>query len=304
MGSAGPSWLAIPFPSLRGDFDESKVKRDKGGKFSKVEESKEPEDEPPERDLEEEGESLLRTREEVSFADPDDLKDTGSWTDAYPDIDLAWALEHFGHVTASSNTFHYGKATAQQIHNFAVLNGHTSGNATYSKVHAQMQKCFRKGEGCDDVAHGIPGADGSGECTVREACETMQRLIESYPRFKTKRLLWRGIRLPGRKALARALAKMEPGNVIRLKGYQNTSARKRVAEQFRTKDYKTYPDSRGETETVMLEIFSDRGIPFRGFSDSPGEWEVLLGHNWRYRVMGIHKDAVKKHPVVTLKVLG
>lgn len=64
------------------------------------------------------------------------------------------------------------------------------------------------------------------------------------------------------------------GKTIRMKGFQSTSSDK------------DFPHKYG-SGNILMEITTKRGLPIGDRSKHPKEREILLGHNWKYKVIGI-----------------
>ena len=66
------------------------------------------------------------------------------------------------------------------------------------------------------------------------------------------------------------------GDLVRLPGFQSTTLSPKIARGFAVTN----------SEPAMLRIKTSRGLRLEQLSSEGGEAEVLLGHNWNYRVVG------------------
>lgn len=78
--------------------------------------------------------------------------------------------------------------------------------------------------------------------------------------------------------LASLAAAAESGGEVRLSGYTSTSTR---------------PDAALDGDT-RVEIVARRGLDLKPYSDSPQEWEFLLDHDSRFRVLGLDDSGGKR----------
>lgn len=128
----------------------------------------------------------------------------------------------------------------------------------------------------------------------QRAAATVDRLNSLIDRAgeARARVLYRGVRLlpsgvnyaPGSQGLRdreRFVTQFEQniGKTVRLKGFQSTTTDSRAAQDFA-----------GHPENPIFEIKSRRGAPIGTLSAHPGEQEVLLGHNWKYRVLSVDRS--------------
>lgn len=80
------------------------------------------------------------------------------------------------------------------------------------------------------------------------------------------------------KFLASLAAAAGSGGEVRLSGYTSTSTR---------------PDAALAGDT-RVEIVARRGLDLKPYSDSPEEWEFLLDHDSRFRVLGLDESGGKR----------
>lgn len=94
--------------------------------------------------------------------------------------------------------------------------------------------------------------------------------------------VWRGMSFDIAKHMGKPDYKSLVGETIEMPGFQSTSLNPSVAVEFHNK-YNT-------GEVPMFEIKTKRGVFMDdGLSTLPDEQEFLMGHNWKYRVVGYEK---------------
>lgn len=94
--------------------------------------------------------------------------------------------------------------------------------------------------------------------------------------------VWRGMSFDIAKHIGKPDYKSLVGETIEMPGFQSTSLNPSVAVGFHNK-WNT-------TKVPMFEIKTNRGIFMdKGLSSLPEEHEFLMGHNWKYRVVGYEK---------------
>lgn len=154
--------------------------------------------------------------------------------------------------------------------------------------------------------------DFGDDVRARENVKRINELIERAGEGET-RVLYRGVRLlpsgvdfpPGSQSLREKdqfISQFESkiGKTVRLKGFQSTST-----------DATAAPDFAGHEGNPIFEIKSRRGAPIAALSKHPTEQEVVLGHNWKYRVLSVDRDVkfksrkggISRRTVIRLEVL-
>lgn len=136
---------------------------------------------------------------------------------------------------------------------------------------------------------------GEGSPEYRERAEQVRKAVDEAPPLPEPRIHYRGIKASQLEAMGgrdQFLANLEraasEGGEIRLPGLQSTSTVPGVAMRFTDAD-----------APIMFEILSDRGLPVDRFGAARGESEVVLGHDWAYRVERVERG--KNATVVSLR---
>jgi len=127
---------------------------------------------------------------------------------------------------------------------------------------------------------------------TKQAANLAAKAVERSPEFDPI-VVYRGIK--GRSSGTAERLKDSVGKTIKLKGLTSTSVREGVAKGFQ--------GLRG----VLMRIRTHKGLPLNEAvapgSEAGGEMEVLLGHNWEYRVAG-YKDSGKGYDVVDMELVS
>lgn len=119
----------------------------------------------------------------------------------------------------------------------------------------------------------------------------LRRVVENAPKMDEPVKVFRGLTFHGDDADVVSMFGGHVGKEVRLAGLQSASLSLPVAERFA-----------GGKRSVVLEIETDRGAVV-GDLGPRGEFEILLGHAWKYRVEGVDAEPGKQARV-RLKVVG
>lgn len=143
--------------------------------------------------------------------------------------------------------------------------------------YVEMNDCLRGGN-CDD------------EPEWGEKNKALMQAIDNAPPFDEPVTLYRGV---GGKFGEEVASNLAPGAVLEMAGFQSTTTDPDTARDFA--DLTT-------SGQVMFRITTSRGLAI-GSDTGAGEneGEVILNHNWRYRVGSI--DSSKTPPLVDLEVV-
>lgn len=171
---------------------------------------------------------------------------------------------------------------------------------TYTENGSSHINSVLRGGGKFDDSHYQRAADGL-NALIDRAGEGEERVL-----YRGARIMPSGVNPPPGSAGAREPEEFvrsfekHIGKTVRLKGFQSTST-----------DATAAPDFAGRPENPIFEIKSRRGAPINGLSKHPSEQEVMLGHNWKYRVLEVNRNTpfksrsgkVQRFTVIRLEVL-
>lgn len=132
------------------------------------------------------------------------------------------------------------------------------------------------------------------EKSAKDQTERISKLIEKAGKFEKSVSVFKGTRS---KKIYETLKK-QVGKTVTLNGFQSTSTRFGVADQF-TRVGSVHLGT-------IIEIETDKGLYRGGFGPNKNEDEVLLGHGWKYEVVEVGELTIdvldEKRPYVKLRV--
>lgn len=143
----------------------------------------------------------------------------------------------------------------------------------YTKDSSAINDCVRK-------------AKCSGDS--RKLSKRLTGMIDKHPKADPPRTVYRGLKGDH---IPQFLEGAKPGSTLTMKGFQSTSVSQKSARKFAASK---------DSDGVLLEITTRRGLPLGKKSHFPDEKEVLLGDSWRYRVLSVTKG---KPPRMKLEVV-
>jgi hypothetical protein len=109
------------------------------------------------------------------------------------------------------------------------------------------------------------------------------KVIEKAGKLKEPITVWRGMRATAEMADAKQMIEQfraNTGGTITLNGFQSTSTNPGVTSNF---------FNSGDENPIVFEIRTNKGLHARNLSGLPNEKEFLLGHGWKYRIVGVEK---------------
>ena len=110
----------------------------------------------------------------------------------------------------------------------------------------------------------------------------LSNVIEKAGKLKKPITVWRGMRTTSAMASSDQIIEQFRANVggtVTLNGFQSTSTNPGVTSNF----------SGGNDNPVVFEIRTNKGLHATNLSGLPNEKEFLLGHGWKYRIVGVEK---------------